>query len=502
MDSGPSTLARAARLLGLFAAGSAALAAAGCTTPRGAVDARAPRPAPALAAVPKVENPAPPALASPQPAPAAEPEGPADAPPRSLADLVDRALARDPATRAAWRDARAAAATTGSRRAAYLPTVDATGTLQTGAAQRAGAGGPSTTEQTTATAAASLTWLLLDLGGRSAAVDEADRLLAATSFGHLAAMQDLVLRVEEAYFAHLAALALVEAETASVRSAEASLAAAEDRRRAGLATIADVLQARTARSQALLRLQQAEGQALAVRGALATLAGLPPDADLSVGALPADVAAGARAPAIAALLEDAARRNPDLGRARAQAGAAEARARGASRAGLPTLSLQAGANRTWYVRPDQEPNEPGWNVGLVLRAPLFEGLRPAYDALAAREAADAARDRAQATGERVALDVWTQYQGVHTAGRRVETARDLVESARASAEVAAGRYKEGVGSILDLLAAQSALDAARAEDVRARSDYLLSLSRLARATGRVEASPAAAAPLTPAEPSR
>jgi outer membrane protein TolC len=70
-----------------------------------------------------------PALAAPPPAEAdaAEP-APAGAP-RSLADLVDRALSTDPATRAAWQDARAAAAESGSRMATWYPALDGTAAL-------------------------------------------------------------------------------------------------------------------------------------------------------------------------------------------------------------------------------------------------------------------------------------------------------------------------------------------------------------------------------------
>jgi outer membrane protein TolC len=69
--------------------------------------------------------------------------------------------------------------------------------------------------------------------------------------------------------------------------------------------------------------------------------------------------------------------------------------------------------------------------------------------------------------------------------------------------VARGRYQEGVGSILDLLTAQSALETAQAEDVRARSDYLVALAQLARATGHLDlpaATPAAAPSGAPAAP--
>jgi outer membrane protein TolC len=425
-----------------------------------------------------------PAAAAPAP-PAAAPAAPAPAPaPRSLADLVDLALSRDPATRAAWHDARAAAAQAGGLRSLYLPTLDASATL-TRQRTLAAPGRPSV-DQGTYGVGAEVTWLLLDLGLRRALLDEADRLLAAARLGEHAAVADLVLRVQQTYFELLAARALVEAEAAAVKQAEASLATAEGRQRAGLATVADVLQARTALSQVRLAQQQAEGQALVARGALATLAGLPPTTVLEVGALPETVDASRAEPAVDALLAAAAAGNPDLGQARASAEAAAARSRAASRALWPTLSFQGSATRTWYFEPSDQDASQAWTVGLVLRLPPIAGARAAYDALAAREAADAARERADATAQRVALDVWISSQGLRTAGRRVATARDLVESARASAEVAGGRYREGVGSILDLLNAQAALELARAQDVRARTDFLVGLAQLARATGRLD----------------
>jgi outer membrane protein TolC len=432
--------------------------------------------------------PPPAAPAAPPARPEAAPPGPAaEVPPpapRSLADLVDLALSRDPATRATWHDARAAAAQAGSARSLYLPSLDASANLL--AQQPPSSPGRTAVEQTTYGASAAVTWILLDVGARRALVDESDRLLAAARLAEHAAVADLVLAVQQSYFQYLAARALVDAEYAAVRQGEASLAAAEGRQRAGLATVADVLQARTALSQTRLVQQRAEGQALAERGALATLVGLPPTAELEVGELPEAVDAAAAEPQIEQLLAAAAVQNPDLGRARAAAEAAAARARAAARAPWPTLAFQGTASQVFFIDPKGTDPYTSWTAGLVLRIPTFDGNRPAYEALAAREAAEAARERADAAAQRVALDVWTSWQGLRTASRQIATARDLVDSATASAEVAAGRYREGVGSIVDLLNAQAALELARAEDVRARTNFLVGLAQLARATGRLE----------------
>lgn len=466
------------------AAAATVLCACGTLTPSRYVSSRtAPPPDVARAAAEE-----PPGQSEP---PSRPPPAP-PASPRSLADLVDLALSREPATRAAWHDARAAAARAGAQRGLYWPSIEASASALR---QRSGGGtGREATTSTTGGVSASLTWLLLDLGARSALVDSADRLLVAARLAERAAVADLVLAVQQTHFRYLGALALAEAEGAALRHAEASLAAAEGRRGAGVATIADVLQARTALSQVRLSLQRSEGQALALRGALATLAGLPPTTPLDVGALPAEVDVGRAQPSVDALLAAAAAENPDLRRAQALAGAAEARARAASRAAWPTLSFQAGAGRTHFFVPEGVDPITTWSAGLVLRVPIFEGLAPTYEALAARADAEAAAARADAAAQRAALDVWTSHQGVLTAGRRVETARDLLASARASAEVARGRYREGVGSILDLLTAQAALETAQAEDVGARSDYLVALAELARATGHL------ALPAPPAAP--
>jgi outer membrane protein len=428
---------------------------------------RDPGPAPAAVAD---APPRPPAAAAPSTTPP-PPE------PRSLDDLLERALAQDPEARAAFHDARSAAASAGSRRSEWYPQLDAAADIG-----RSSVGGGA---RTRAGVSASLSWLLLDLGARGASIDQADQLLLAARFARRASILDLVLQVEETYYLYLGARALVAAQQSAVKQADTVLAAAEDRRRAGLATIADVLQARTAQSQARLRLQELEGQALAFRGALATLAGLPPTAALEVGELPRQLAHEEAEPEVERLLSEAAARNPDLGRARALSGAADASARFAARAGLPTLSFGSAFGRGWTLRPD-DGADTTWTLGFTLRFPIFEGFRTVYDTIAARESAAATRAREEATGRQVFLDVWTSHQALRTAGLRLETSRVLVEDATLSAEVAAARYKEGVGSILDLLTARAALENARAEDVRARADWLVSFARLARTTGRLD----------------
>jgi outer membrane protein TolC len=438
--------------------------------------------------LPTGESRAPPA------APPAAPSSPADAPAtravNGLADLLDQALRSDPGTRAAWLEARAAADTAGARRALWLPSLDASAGLSRAQA-------PSTTaaeaRRTDATVSAQLTWLLLDLGARSASQEEAEQQLLAARLAHESAVLDLALRVEEAWYGYQTSRALLVAADATVKQAETSLQAAEERRSAGAATVADVLQARTALSQLLLDVQRLEGQSAVQRGLLASLAGLSPTVELTVPPLPDDVHAAETLPQVERLLDEAARANPDLARSRALADAADARARAVSRADLPTLSGVASAGSDWPLAPESD-RYTFWNAGLLLRVPIFSGGRASFEAASARASAEAARARIDAACRQVQLDVWISWQALRTAARRGQTARDLLASATEGVEVASGRYREGVGSILDLLSSQSALESARAEEILARTDWLLGMARLARATGRLLPAAQGAAP--------
>ena len=97
--------------------------------------------------------------------------------------------------------------------------------------------------------------------------------------------------------------------------------------------------------------------------------------------------------------------------------------------------------------------------------------------------------------------VFAAYSALTTATERVKSARDLLTTARQSVDVASGRYREGVGTIVDLLLTRSALTTARAEDIQARWEWRTALAQLAHDTGLLATSGRAELPLT-AEGSR
>jgi outer membrane protein TolC len=323
-----------------------------------------------------------------------------------------------------------------------------------------------------------------------------DALIAA-NWAHNATLQNVVARAAGAFFDYSAAKALLAAQQTTLREAELNLAAAEERRRVGVATIADVLQARTAVGQARLDLQTVEGNLLTTRGALAAATGYPATLDYDI-----DTAAVARpitalAEQVDTLLTTALRERPDLAAAWAEYGRARAQVRVARAERLP--SLVAGGNAGVSFQPGQSGGTESYMVSLGLRIPLFNGFAWEYNQRRAEALADAALARAQGLAQQVVFQVFSAFHTLRTATVRAGTAEELLASASESAAAARGRYQGGVGTLLELLNAENALAAARAQRIQARLGWQAALVQLARDAGLLDVqggSPLRLQPLT------
>jgi outer membrane protein len=413
------------------------------------------------------------------PAPAIPEELRASADSLTLTMIVDVALRNSSQTRAAWAAARAATAAYGSRRGEYLPEIGAGGfyTRQQVGKQ----GGEGTTLQRTYGPTADLTYLLFNFGGRKAGVDETRQALYAANWQHNAAIQGVILQVEQAYYDSYTAKTLLISQESTVKEAQANLDAARTRHDAGLGTIADVLQARTALSQAQLNLETTQGAIAVTRGTLATAMGLPANVDFDIDLPHEDPPVTQTSEAVEDLLAIAQERRPDLAAARAQAAQSRAHLRKVKAEGYPAITASGTIGRTYDDNP--EIFDDVYGASIRLRVPIFTGFSHLYDVRQARAEADLAQARLQSAEQTVVLQVWTSYYDLKTAEQRLSTSDDLLRSAAESQEVALGRYKAGVGSFLDLLSAQAALDRARAQRVQARGDWFIAVARLAHDTG-------------------
>ena len=441
-------------------------------------------PAPQTAWTPPPEEQRPTPVPEQPPAPA---PSPATAPaPLTLSELLDIGLAHHPDTRAAWLAAQSAAAGLAASQGTLYPRIAATAFASR--SKVPGSGG-SAVEQTTYGPGIEVSWLLLDFGGRRAGIEQARQTLIAADWTHNAAIADRVLEITSSYHDYQAAQALREAQLAVVKEATINLEAAQARHDAGLATLSDVLQARTALSSAELRLATYEGAVARSRGVLNNAAGRGAAEPIEIEGLPADLPVSEVAEQIKSVIADALARRPEIAAAEARTKQAQARLDQAKAEGRPSISFVGTAGRVYFTDPAYDLST--YTGAVAFRWPVFSGWAQRANVAGATVDLETARARAESLRRQIDLEIFTSFHDVHTAAERVRTSRDLMASATQNQDAALGRYNAGVGSIIELVAAQGALADARSQEVLARTQWLDSLAHFVHDRGAAP-SPAAA----------
>ena len=404
--------------------------------------------------------------------------------PLTLADLVDLALCANPATAVAFAASRAAAANVGIARASELPTLSATvgPTLSRTDYRTSQRFTSSGSTELGSSASLALNYLLFDFGGRAARIDTTLAQQRATVSQVADTAQTVALTTITAYNSLSASLGAVTAARATVAFNRSSFDLADAKRRAGVSTPADALQARTSLAQAELTLAQAQGNARTAAGQLAVAIGQPPTTVLTLAPTPSLDTADSLTRDVGTLIADAERLRPDLTTARANRDAALANVRATRSDTRPSVGVGV-QDSLGYANSATDSNRA--TVGLTLSVPLFNGFDRTYRVASARAEADRQTALLEQSRQQAGLDVYTQATALRTAIAVLATARELINSATASADIAQGRFKAGVGTFTDLLNAQSALASARQQLVSADFGVRDAQARLARAVGQI-----------------
>ncbi len=404
----------------------------------------------------------------------------------TLSDLVDVALRINPSTQSSWEQARAAAADWASSRGDYYPTIsgDATGM---------GMGGNSSSGYY-GSVGLSLSYLLLDFGGRAATAESARQALMAANWNHNQRIQDILRNVPQAYHTYFGNRAQVRASESDLEEALTSLKSTEQRKNAGVSTIADVLQARARVDQVRLDLVSNRGAVKISRGELATAVGWPANADFDVAEGPEALPLNAIAENTQTLINLALRDRPDLAASRAAVQQNRAELRKAESDLRP--KLVATGNMGWsgidgsisgsdYFENGGDISGSGvsYHGGLSLQIPLFEGFSLRNNVRAAKARLKAGRADLRQKEESVISDVWSAFYNMQTAAQQVDSSETLLTSSKESFRVSLARYRAGVTDIVELLNAQSTLTSARAQRVQAQTDLFISYAELMHAIG-------------------
>ncbi len=329
---------------------------------------------------------------------------------------------------------------------------------------------------------ASASWRLYDFGQTAASIRAAEASAAAMQASGGTTTLDIQSQVAIAYLEAVARQRLIAVADATVVS---ELRHVDEARKFVAAQAKDpievsqaVARAATARST----LAQAQSDAAVALANLRSAVGLfDPETTLSIDAAwptpPAD-----EPPPLPALVGNARTQRPEILAFDKQIAAAEASITAALATRRPTLTATA---RSAWAPDTRDPGQaPSWTAGLTLQWQAYDGGRAAADARVAR--ANLVNIQAQRDALVVTLTSQLDAARARIIANRanVSASTEAVTAARAQLQLAEARYRQGLGSQIELADAQFAVTSAEGNMISAEWQLADAWAQLRRATGR------------------
>jgi len=409
----------------------------------------------------------------------------------SVMRAVAIALCRNPDSKTTLEGLFAQAAGVGGTKGQYLPTISA----DTGWSKSTSFADHFKSVSIGRSSGISVGYTLYDFGRREASVSGAEFALEAAGLNYRSSLQQLIANTMQAYYALLGSTESVAAARESEAYAKEAKNAAELRYSIGQVPVSDQLQARAAHSQAQLALEQAQNQLSISKAALARLMDLPPDAPLGIENIDdGELYAKQLDIDIQQAMAKAKENRPDLEAQRKSLESSRQNYRGVRAGAWPTLSVSSGLSSPEFNPLNRGNTGRSQSVGLSLSIPIFTGFTQTYSERAAAYQVEAAQAQLEATEQNVLQDVWQTYQNYQTARASWLTSLDTLASTLQLKDVALGRYREGLGSILDLLNAQSQYSNSLQQNAAAKYNLLTTRIAFIRAIGALDLESASAAP--------
>ena len=291
--------------------------------------------------------------------------------------------------------------------------------------------------------------------------------------------QDLTAAVTEAFGRVLTAAAAVRVTAAAIESARADRELAGNRRDAGRATDADVLQldvyvARTREQQV-----QAAADERIARARLNQLMGEPLTTVFALDPAPPVLAIDAGD--TAGLEEEALKNRPEIALAAMQQALAAAAVDEARAAFMPQVAAQGG----WELNGGAwNSRSSSWAAGAVARINLFHGFADRARLAEAREQATR-RALEKSKAESLArLDVQIALARLEAARASEAVGRAAVDQARESRRIIRDRYESSLTDAATLQHAAEAVQGAEAQQITAQVNVLTATAAVQRALGR------------------
>lgn len=396
----------------------------------------------------------------------------------TLADLTDIAMRNNPKTRGAWQNIEMAEAVKKQEESALYPQLNATADLYM--VEQDGKVTSAEFNDLGFDPSLTLTYLLLDFGGRSASIEQAARMLSSSNAQYNQSIQNLFLSVQKAYYSLYSAQANEEASKLNFETSRIDFDAAQKRFNAGVVARLDVVQAQADYDNAAYELVTAKNNVKTAKASLAQVLGFPGDTEIKIMPPSKELPIGPSDAQATLLIDKAMQKRPDIASSREILASKEAAIKAANSELFPTLSADADLEYHEVAKGDRQY---AYSFFLSAVWDMFDGF---YNLNKKREAQADAKAEYESLVEselEASTDVWTKYHNFNAAVSKFQYSKSLLASTTTSYDLSFQSYKVGLQSMLDLIQAKNNLADARSKVINSRQDVFVAFAELTHATG-------------------
>ena len=402
--------------------------------------------------------------------------------PLLLGEAVNLGLCNNHRIKEAWAQIKVQAGVVGEARAAYLPALNGSAGYLYETIRYPGSAVPDSTVNNYFYYG-TLTWRILDFGGRGANRQAANNLLAAALLNHDDTIQKTLADIIQAYFDALTTKASWKAKAENEEIARKTLDVAKRLEAHGATARSDTLQAATALAKASLEKNRAEGTYHKAISVLIYAIGIPSQTSVL---LPDDLGemTGQEVADLDALMKDVQKNHPAIQASRAKLEAAWHQVTVARSEGLPSVDFSA--NYYQNRRPGQSTTiaqSNAWTAVVTLNIPLFDGFSKFYKTQEAKAQVEQREAELHDVEHQTLMDLVKAHADATSALQNLQAADALLKAAIESLEVSKRRYEKGAADILEMLNTQSALADARMEYIRCQAAWNSARLRLLASAG-------------------
>ncbi|MCY1439621.1 efflux transporter, outer membrane factor (OMF) lipoprotein, NodT family [compost metagenome] len=120
-----------------------------------------------------------------------------------------------------------------------------------------------------------------------------------------------------------------------------------------------------------------------------------------------------------------------------------------------------------------------------MNIPLFEGFERNYQVRGAQAKFETSKAELSDVEQRISIELWANYQTLNIETRSLEKTAEWVEQSSQALQVVQGRYRSGVGNMIELLNALTAYATAEQQHINTLNSWQLSRLKLAASLGRL-----------------